>query len=230
MTTYTTDHGGTKSELSDAERIVVRRAESAFDQLKVRLDVVRSAHDLEWRGLLSEQRKIAALRRAGMAPTADEFWSEAALPMAEQLRLAACAVIDEELDLVNEAVAHLLRVTDKTNSAWPAPQVVRAVAGLRQAQLDDVPINRIGERWQRRLRTAAVRRVAVPILISPANETRDRVLQSELRLLTSTPWQHGDRLLSAYEAAHSDIRSHLRTSIDSVLLAATTDGDSVPVH
>ncbi len=223
MTTTTTDHGGIESEFSRAERLLVRRVESAVDQLNVRLEVVRSAHDLTWRGLLSEQRKVNALRRAGVAPSSEQFWRETALPMTELLRSASRAVIDEEFARVNDGVAHLLRAAGDIDPTVTTPVMTSAVMPLRLVDSDQGPLDRVGERWQRQLRAAAVRRVAVPLLVSPARETRERVLSAELDLLSRAPWMHGDRLLSAYEAAHSEIRTHLRNSTVSAM-AQRPDG------
>ena len=75
------------------------------------------------------------------------------------------------------------------------------------------PINELGEWWQRRLHRGALVR-SLPRLLLSGVEAELVVGTAELALLDGPPWSHGDRLLSAFELAHSEIRSQTRLLAD----------------
>ncbi len=81
---------------------------------------------------------------------------------------------------------------------------------IASSQLDAEPLNRLGRRWQSQLRRAAIVSVLPRILISSARDAEDLIAAAEVKLLDQAPWAHDDRLLSAYELAHADVRVLLR--------------------
>ena len=205
------------NDLQGAERLLARRVEAAHAQLQMRLEVARAAHDLTWRGLLSAQHHATALARAGFEPSGAEFWTATALPLSNALRLASFDIIDEEFARVAAGVAHYQRAAANDDSPVPSVDhqrnVTACLAPLRGISLNRTPLDRVGVRWQHRLHLAAARRIAGPLLVSPARQCRDRVAQSELHLLMHAPWLHGDRLLNAFETAHVDVRMHARRAL-----------------
>ncbi len=147
--------------------------------------------------------------------------------MANKLRSAAIVVIDDELESATAAMEQLRLVCDQNRSSRTISNPTATLATLPAPRLSRVPLDQVGACWQRRLRVTSIARIVVPLLIAPASQTHDRVLQSELQLLTRAPWQHGDRLLSAYETAHGEIREYLREAVDLAVQPAAADDDSI---
>ncbi len=181
-----------------------------------RLSDVQAEHDLTWRSLLASQRRIAQLDDVGSAPTPLEFWEMEAAPSSASLVTAAALVIESEMANAADAVSRFRASVEPLVADDRTATLVRAdldavLQPLLRGVLDPDPLNAIGERWQRRLRRAATRRV-----IATRNHRKQSigsdllVDQEELVLLDRPPWAHGDRLLSAHEIAHNEIRGLVR--------------------
>ncbi len=188
-------------------------------RLVARLHDVQEQHDLSWRLLLSSQRKIS---KAGfVVPTPLEFWATDAAPKAAALATAARLVIDSEVDNAasavsrfSESVSPLLTTPGLETLARTDVSVV--LLALASAGLDDEPINSLGERWQQRLHRQATRRCLRARVTGSSPPFDQLVATEELAMLDQAPWIHGDRLLSAFEIAHSETRAHLRSRVAAV--------------
>lgn len=160
--------------------------------LRQALDQVRREHGLGRRELMAYQRAVHALRRAGQAPTPDEFWAATAQPRAQRLADAARAAIDAELEPLARSGA-LVSASDVA-TALPSTQ----------------DIDGLGQWWQRRLRRAATLRALPDVAARLPDAAELTIAHHEMWLLDQPPWSHGDRLLSAFELAHAEIRRHGR--------------------
>ncbi len=149
-------------------------------------------HGLDRRELMAYQRAVHALRRTGQAPSPDEFWATTAQPRARRLLDAARAVIDTEL-------APLVR----TRALVSAVDVATALPSTLE-------IDELGQWWQRRLRRAATLRALPDVAARLPGAAELTIAHHEMWLLDQPPWSHGDRLLSAFELAHAEIRRHGR--------------------
>lgn len=149
-------------------------------------------HGLGRRELMAYQRAVHALTRAGQAPGPDEFWATTAQPRARRLLDAARDAIDAEL-------APLAR----SGALVSAAEVAAALPST-----DD--IDELGQWWQRRLRRAATLRALPDVAARRPGAAEITIAHHEMWLLDQPPWSHGDRLLSAFELAHAEIRRHGR--------------------
>ncbi len=102
---------------------------------------------------------------------------------------------------------------------------VRAIGRVLEAVPSGHGIHDLGSWWHRRLRRAAVRR-SLPALPRawPAGRIDIVVGRAELELLDGPPWAHGDRLLSAFELAHSEIRTNAELVMDELAVKAVRRG------
>ncbi len=197
--------------LSEVDTIVRR--------MTARLDNIRQAHDLDWRTLLASHREVADLAELGVAPTLGEFWATTASPATDVLVREACAAIDDELiefrrvlQRFGQAVAAASRQTGYDPTPYEATRAT-AMARLSNCSIDRGALDRLGTRWQTRLRRAARTAVLPRTLFLSVRKSDAVVDQREMELLDQAPWAHDDRLLSAFELAHADVQAHLREGV-----------------
>lgn len=221
MTTTTShDHLTERARLTP-ERLMAR-VDRASSLLAERLDDARKDHDLTWRGLLSAQEGVAGAQRAGSTPDIDTFWHVTASPMAQPLVDQAQAAIDESVDLITTGLRRL----------GPGPAIhadalsEQIVMRWSTVAMDQAPLDELGRRWQRRLRRSAIGATLVRTVSRPMREFGAHLEQTELAMLDDAPWRHGDRLLTAFELAHADVRGALRqgrTDIEAAIAVARCD-------
>ncbi|MEM9564473.1 MAG: hypothetical protein AAGA93_17755 [Actinomycetota bacterium] len=216
-----------------ARRRLGRASRNAADRLADRLDRVVELYGLDRRELAAAQRQIRRLRRAGLVPSANEYWESTAVPRAEMLLDTSMGAIAEEADRLTDAVDRFLVATSRsTLEPWISGADGRAA--IQRSGRDAVdrflaalppsdPIDELGEWWQRQLhRRAAV--LALPRLLTSRDSTEQIVGRIELDLLDSSPWCYGDRLLSAFELAQAEIRNRAGERADDVLAAVAKRG------
>lgn len=185
-------------------------------RLAARLQQALSLHDLNRHELVAAQRDVTRLTRIGLVPGPTEYWKRSALPRAATMVDASMAAVVEEGQRLGEALDRfLLDLDEPPLAAWTAQSMEAAIpqeAGARAIGhfLDAVPSNRsidaLGSWWQRRLRRTAVVR-SIPELISSGADAELIIGRTEMALLDRPPWSHGDRLLSAFELGHGEIRT-----------------------
>lgn len=235
----------------------LRRITHTADRLRNELEAIFSSHGLDRRQLLAVQGGLVRLQRRGTAPTANDFWMATARPRADLLTQLAKATINAELTalvagenstfectiLAADAASSSV-VTNGTAGTANCTAVVRAVSRRPRAIVDDrheqavaallaaIPardsLDELGRWWQRRLRRAATIR-AFPTLAGTAAKGAELVVsQFEMQLLDESPWSHGDRLLSAFELAESDIRRFAQARIaETVNILCATSGPAL---
>ncbi len=206
-----------------AELLLDRRVSTSVQNLDARLERVRQHHDLTWEQLLDSHREIKQmLRRQDNQPSIWLYWEEVAHPRSLPLFDGGLAAIDQELVQLRDAISRF-RITasrmDTVDSAVIAESVRRVLDLAGEASFGEGELHAIGERWQKRLRRAAVRQAAIQVMTSHTNDAEAIVGRMELELLNSAPWAHMDRLLMAFELTHADIRSHLRDRLTSLAFA-----------
>ncbi|MEZ5227215.1 MAG: hypothetical protein R2710_11210 [Acidimicrobiales bacterium] len=214
--------GSRANNSTDYDRVRARltqRADVISTRANERLDAVRRSYEIDDRALLQTQREVGRQTNDGLAPSTAEFWRSVASPLADRLADAAKAVIDEEFE---EFAAASVRFRRSVRSLGPTGPGVFALAEadvslaldvMGSIMLDPSPLDEVGERFQRRLRRTASRRLLPrSFLISPSETERiiDRV---ELELLDHPPYSHCDKLLVAFELAHADVRAYVRDHI-----------------
>ncbi len=195
-------------------------AADACRTLATRLATAAEQHDLTRQQLLAAQRDVIRLQRIGAAPSPAEYWKRSALPRAAQLVDSSMAAVVQEGHRLGEALDRFLtehdrRCTRSDNGAEAQAVAItdRAIAGLFDAMPAVNTIHELGTWWQRRLRRTAIMR-SLPELLSPGADG-DRIIgRSEMSLLDRAPWCHGDRLLSAFELAHGEIRTQTELVAD----------------
>lgn len=183
---------------------------------------------------MTSQRDIRRLQRIGALPDPTEYWQRSALPRAAILIDAAMvAVLDEGEALGRGVDRFVAELTDGPMSHWAlGPQgrpTIRASVGSAAAELmasidGPAPIDALGAWWQRRLRRAAIVR-ALPRLRANGADIELAIGRVEMTLLDRPPWCHGDRLLSAFEIAHGEIRTQVEVVADDLLARSTGRGD-----
>jgi hypothetical protein len=161
------------------------------------LEALYAVHGLNRHELIAVQRGIVKLQRAGVAPSANEFWEMTALPRAQVLTVVATAALDREL-------AAILPVSPRD------PCLTESLAAAL-AMCD--PVDELGRWWQRRLRRAAMLRALPQVMWRAPGQAELTVARIEMELLDRAPWSHGDRLLSAFEVAHADVVAYGRRRI-----------------
>jgi hypothetical protein len=189
--------------------------------------------------LVSAQRQVVRLRRAGLLQSPAEYWESTAVPRAEVLLETSLDAVNEETDRVGEAVERFLVATSSsTLEPWISGAEGRAgiqragidaIDGLRNAVPTTEAIDELGEWWQDQLHRRALLRSLPRLLLSPA-ATEQVVGEAELDLLDSPPWSYGDRLLSAFELANAEIRSRANTLADDLVARVSLRGDGALVE
>lgn len=218
--------GSTPADFDAARHRLALAAREAGGRLETRLRQAMELHDLHRRELMAAQRDVVRLRRAGVLPGPNEYWESTAVPRASILVDASLTAVADEIGALADAVDRFL-VAASRSTLEPWIHGADAQAALQQAGTSAVdllleaipdpgPINDLGEWWQRRLHRAALTRSLPRLLVS--GEEADLVIgTAELALLDGPPWSYGDRLLSAFELAHSEIRSQARLLADHLL-------------
>jgi len=165
---------------------------------------------------------------------------------------AAQAAIDGEAGELTKALqqfATAIRLEFRANGGsndqdWSIDDLCEvAFQGIRRVVLTVRALNEIddlGRWWQDRLRRKAVVSVASRILTSPLRHFELIVSAAEMDILERPPWSHDDRLLSAFELAHSELREYsmnlerelrrqARSMIDTIARQDLIDGfDGLP--
>ncbi len=203
-----------------AELLLDRRVSEVAPRLTDRLEMVRHRYDLSWSSLLQTQRCIEqAVGNGTEQPSLWLYWEETAYPRSVPLLEHALEVINQEMTVLGDAVSRFTLTARRLEGIEPAimvDSIERALTEVRRVGIDPSTLNEIGQRWQKRLRRAAIRRAAVRILTKETREANLHIMQAEMELLASAPWAHLDRLLMAFELAHSDIRSHFGDRLSSL--------------
>lgn len=210
------------------DRELDRAVEETTIRLKLDLGEVIATHGLSKSELMMTHRAVGRLARSGLAPTLDDFWAATALPRAAPLLEDARRVIDHELDrLAENADRHQDRSAD-SGGMYTQPLIVLGSAARRSAPIAVVeeverrlaaalpsngPLDDLGLWWLRRLRRAALVRALPALLGDVPAAARMAIANREMQLLLRPPWSHGDRLLSAFELAHADLRRYGRHRI-----------------
>jgi hypothetical protein len=208
-----------------AELLLDRRVSTSVERLDAHLEHIRQHHDLTWEQLLTSHREIKQmLRQQNNQPSIWLYWEEVAHPRSLPLFDAGMAAIDQELIQLRDAISRFRTTTSRmetVDSAITTDSVRRVLDLAGQASIGEGELHAIGIRWQKRLRRAAVRQVAMRVVTSDTNNAESIVDQMELELLNSAPWAHMDRLLMAFELTHADIRGHLRDGLASLAVIET---------
>ncbi len=213
--------------LEVSQRLTTRTA-VVEQRLNERLEAVRSVYDLTPRALLSSHRQLRELVALGTDPSPTEFWEVTANPLAQAMVEAASRVIDDEVGIFEDAVTRFRRslttlVMTTGEDCRPAAAAVlqECIDQMATCSLDRDPINELGAQWQQRLRRAAGRRLFPKIMLVSTNKSEPLIAVAEMSLLNECPWAHDDRLLSAFELAHADVRQHLRDRLGEMSVVMT---------
>ncbi len=153
----------------------------------------------------------------GSQPTPTEYWETTAEPMAAMMVNTAVASIDDELANVDEAIdkfTESVRIINRTGKVHVSAAQVRQILEAELSRLDECApstdgINDLANRWSAQLRRAAWRRQIPLLLFRSTAEANSIIGQAQVELVEQAPWAHTDRLLSAFELGHADIRTHL---------------------
>lgn len=212
-----------------------RRAQSIATLVARRLATAAAAHDLSEKRLWASHRDMADLHRCGGAPNPIDYWEKTAHPLAQRFLAEMIDVIDgEEEELVRAFQQFAFAVAERSRRDAPSmdgnPLDVQPPAGASDIDLATAiavartgvdefvaaatvgnRINEVGAWWQGRLRRKAILVSAGRLLMTPVGRYDSAVAAAEMRLLAEPPWSLDDRLLSAYELAHSDLRDHVET-------------------
>lgn len=172
---------------------------------------------------MAAQHQITRLRRAGLVPSPTDYWETTAVPRAEILVEHAVDAVLDEGQRLSEAIDRFLTATSRsTLEPWitgadgrAAIQQtgIAAIERLVGAVPTSTSIDDLGEWWQRQLHRRAVLR-SIPRLATTRESAETVVGAVELEILDSSPWCYGDRLLSAFELAHAEIRSQAKELAD----------------
>lgn len=173
-------------------------------------------YDLDRQELTAAQRQIKRLRRAGSLPSAGAYWETTAVPRAGIFTEAALEVVADEAERLGDAIdCFLMAASRSTLEPWISGAEGRAailsscttaIDGLVDAVPQPAQIDQLGEWWQRQLHRRAVVR-AIPQVVLASHSPTAVIAEHELVLLDTPPWSYGDRLLSAFELAHAEVRS-----------------------
>ncbi len=231
----------TQPGFDDLRRRLADSAGESRARLTSRLQHAVSLHDLTRRDVLVAHRDIRRLQRIGALPTPMEYWKRSALPKASLLIDSSMAAVAEEGKLLGDAIDRFLdEANHSTMQPWASSRSGRsAIQGAATSAIDQllhaVPptesIDRLGAWWQRRLRRAAILR-ALPRLLWSSVDADLVIGTVEMALLDNPPWSHGDRLLSAFELAHGEIRTRTRSVADGLTsrVAGFGSGALPPQH
>lgn len=204
-------------QLKLANKRLNDRTAAVEQRLASRLNDVQEAYQLTLPSLLSEQRKAHRADANGLTMTATTYWQDVAEPRAAQYVDKATAVIDQEFTAVADAVKRFQQsIRNYSNASGQRSDrsaVSNWISDAVEPLLECVPtadqINQVGEKWQQKLHRAAIVRSLPELLLNPQTSARDIIARTEMDLLEKGPWVHGDRMLSAFELATSDIRNYL---------------------
>ncbi len=190
--------------------------QEATNRLEAGLRQAIDRYDLDRRELAFAQRQITRLRRAGLLPGTTEYWESTAVPRASVLVDASLGLISDEADQVHIALERFLVAASRSalepwiSGADGQAAVQRSGRAAIDRLVSAIPlpdgIDDLGEWWQNQLHRRALLR-AVPQLLVSRQQPATVIGQAELALLDSPPWNYGDRLLSAFELAHGEIRT-----------------------
>ncbi len=165
-----------------------------------------------------------------LAPSASEFWTATASPATAPLVEQACAAIDAglaeyglALKKFEDSLRHAFRRPLNVDDVERAMLIEALDAASEEARErmercypDRSPLDKLGARWQGKLRRAARRSQLRTTLMSTVAQAEMAAQVAEMKLLDEPPWLHGDRLLTAFELAHADIRTHLLDGLDRI--------------
>ncbi len=205
----------------------------AFDRFRHRVDSltatllagmtdIHEAHGLTYAELVRTQRALRRLESETRAPSAQAFWDTTAYPRAQMLVTAAEPLVEQAGHAFGDAANRLTRSVELATESHQsistiAPGLLRRMIDVggnvvRTATPSRDGIDQIGERWHRRLRRAAWKSVVPSQFAMSTAALEDRIDHMELELLEQLPWAHGDRLLSAFELAHVDVKAMIRSA------------------
>ncbi len=199
------------------------QARSSRDNLSERLEQVITEHDLDRRELLTAEKDIRRLSRTGSVPNPTEYWQRAALPRAAELVEASMTVIVDEGETLGSAIDDFFAPMERgelkqwaltaEGRAVSRQAAGRAVSMLAEGVQPSEDIHLLGQWWQQRLRRAAAFR-SLPQLMRFGVDTDAVIGRTELQLLDGPPWTHSDRLLSAFEIAHTEIKTQIDVVVE----------------
>jgi hypothetical protein len=130
-------------------------------------------------------RDLLTIDRTRATSCPNRYWAEEALPRAAALVAAVVELLDQGRPAVSDPKAPLDRLGPP------------------------VPIRHVSTWWHRRLRRAAIATSIPSILLAAPVDAELIVARKEMDLLARSPWSHADRLLSAFELAHIEIRHRI---------------------
>lgn len=222
-------------ERARASARFARRAQSIASLLGHRLDTAMATYDLTEKRLWAAHRDMAELHRWGGAPTPAGYWESTANPRAQRFLGEMIDVIAaEEEELMRAFQQFAFSIAERSRRDAPPTDdnplnrdqpaggsdidLATAIA-VAQAGVDGfvaaanvgARINEVGAWWQGKLRRKAILTAAGRLLTAPVGRYDAEVAAAEMRLLETPPWSLDDRLLSAFELAHSDLRDHIET-------------------
>ncbi len=222
----TTRHISGVPELTAAHDRLRQRIDTSARRLRSRLRVIADAHDLRASDLKRTQKELRKMRQEGTEPSPTEFWQTTAEPMAAMMVNTSTAAIDDELLNIDDAIdrfSESVRIINRSGSTHITAAQVRQIIEVELEVLDDCSastdsINLLAHKWSTQLRRAAWRRQAHVLLFKSTAEADTIIGQAQVALVDESPWAHTDRLLSAFELGHADIRTHL---VDRIAEAGT---------
>ncbi len=219
QTTFGCPAGGPSAippEFGDLVNDLAECSRSATLRLGERLHQARAAHDLSRSELVKAQRDVARLHRIGALPSPNEYWKRSALPRAATMIDESMSAVVEEGELLGTALDRFMLDLDRSPlQGWGSSTAGKAtvdhvtseaIGQLMDAVPSDESINALGLWWQRRLRRAATV-ASMPRLLIAGAKADALIGGREMELLDRPPWSHGDRLLSAFELANSEIKT-----------------------
>ncbi len=228
---------GVPGEFIDLVERLGRDAESSKHRLALRLRQALSKHDLTRQELLAAQRDVIRLARIGAEPGPTEYWQRSALPRAAALVDEAMLAVADEGAALGEAIDQFLSAATgppltgwanrSLNGALLREATARPINQLIEAAPPPPPIHALGTWRQGRLHRTAIWRSLpelLPELFSTSGDTEALIGRTELALLDGPPWSHGDRLLSAFELAHGEIRTQTELVADGLTTRVATRG------
>lgn len=221
-------------EFSALLQALAESARTSTTRLQTKLRQATDDHGIDRQELLTAQRDIVRLERAGAVPSPTEYWQRSALPRASaMIEQAMTAIVDEGEDLGRTLDRFIVDVEESPLQTWATTQSGRGTIHQVTSQaidqlLDAVPapdgIHSLGEWWQRRLRMRAIRQTMPRLLLSRGNI--DAVIgKAEMALLDQPPWCHGDRLLSAFELAYAEIRTQTELVVEGLTTRVSRRGE-----
>ncbi len=214
------------SELTAAHDRLCQRIDTSARRLRSRLRVIADAHDLRGSDLKRTQKELRKMRQDGTEPSPTEFWQTTAEPMAAMMVNTSTVAIDDELLNIDDAIDRFtesVRIINRSGTTHITAAQIRQIIEAELLALDSCSaatdeINLLAHKWSAQLRRAAWRRQA-PVLLFKSTAEADTIIgQAQVALVDESPWAHTDRLLSAFELGHADIRTHL---VDRIAESAT---------